>query len=181
MCRSIHTPNNPQVPTNYAPPAAFPTALASIQLLLLPRLLRPLTGAILCRRNAISSISSSIQLLLLLRLQLQLLLRLQFQFQLLCHLPCRSRFQLQHFRRLVPGVFFRWMVSFCCSLEVVRSLCWSTCLVIDRNISSTLMLSLADVSNSSMSICFAKRCASSVITTFLSGSSFLLPTRRKDR
>lgn len=175
MCRSIHTPNNPQVPTNYAPPAAFPTALASIQDLLLPRLLFRLKGAILSRRNAISSISSSIQL----RLCLKLRLLLRLQFQLLCHLPCRSRFQLQHFRRLVPGVFFRWIVSFCCSLEVVRSLCWSTCLVIDRNISSTLMLSLADVSNSSMSICFAKRCASSVITTFLSGSSFLLPTEKR--
>ena len=42
--------------------------------------------------------------------------------------------------------------------------------------SSTLMLSFALVSNSSMPICSAKRCASCVSTTLRSGSSSLLPT-----
>uniref|UniRef100_A0A6B0TW75 Putative secreted protein n=1 Tax=Ixodes ricinus TaxID=34613 RepID=A0A6B0TW75_IXORI len=45
------------------------------------------------------------------------------------------------------------------------------------NISSTLMFSLALVSNSWMPIWSAKRWASSVSTTFRLGSSFLLPTR----
>jgi len=42
--------------------------------------------------------------------------------------------------------------------------------------SSTLMFSLALVSNSWMPICCAKVWASAVSTTFLSGSSFLFPT-----
>lgn len=89
----------------------------------------------------------------------------------------RRVFQLQHLLfRLFFCCFFKVILSFCCSFCALRSLCCSTCRVMARNISSTLILSLADVSNSSMSIWRAKRCASSVMTTFRSGSSFLLPT-----
>lgn len=51
-----------------------------------------------------------------------------------------------------------------------------------RNIltSSTLMFSLALVSNNWIPICWANVCASSVTTTFRSGSSFLLPTARQE-
>ena len=42
------------------------------------------------------------------------------------------------------------------------------------------MFSLALVSYSSIPICSANFCASSVETTFLSGLSFLLPTKQKD-
>lgn len=89
----------------------------------------------------------------------------------------RRMFQLQHLLfRLFFACFFKVILSFCCSFCALRSLCCSTCRVMARNISSTLILSLADVSNSSMSIWRAKRCASSVMTTLRSGSSFLLPT-----
>lgn len=44
--------------------------------------------------------------------------------------------------------------------------------------SSTLMFSLALVSNSLMSICSANFCASAVSTTLEFGSSFLLPTKK---
>ena len=86
------------------------------------------------------------------------------------------RFQLQHLLFFLPLDFFKLIVSFCGSFCALRNLCCRTCRVIAMNISSTLILSLADVSNNSISICWANRWASSVITTFRSGSSFLLPT-----
>ena len=48
-----------------------------------------------------------------------------------------------------------------------------------QSTSSTLMFSLALVSNRSMPIWLANCCASSVRTTLLTGSSFLLPTTDK--
>lgn len=91
----------------------------------------------------------------------------------------RRRFQLQHlFCFLLPFLMETTMRSFCSS-TALRSFCFSTCRVMDINMSSTLRLSLADVSNSSISICRAKRCASSVITTLRSGSSFLFPTANR--
>lgn len=84
----------------------------------------------------------------------------------------------QHFLFLLPWDRFKLMVSLVCWAfwAFCNNLCFSTFSVIVRNISSTFKLSLADVSNNWMSICLAKRWASSVITTFESGSSFLLPT-----
>lgn len=90
---------------------------------------------------------------------------------------CNLNFQLQHFAFRLLFWCLRLMISFCCSLWALRNLWFKTCRVIERNISSTFTLSLAEVSNSSMSICRAKRWASSVITTLRSGSSFLLPTK----
>lgn len=61
------------------------------------------------------------------------------------------------------------------------TLLWKlTIFVMVRNISSTLMFSFALVSNRGMFIWLANLCASSVITTFLDGQSFLLPTEKKN-
>lgn len=84
----------------------------------------------------------------------------------------------QHLLFFLLCARFKLMVSLvCCAFcAFCNNLCFNTFSVIVRNISSTFILSLADVSNNWMSICLAKRWASSVITTFESGSSFLLPT-----
>lgn len=67
----------------------------------------------------------------------------------------------------------RSSTSFCAFLEL------KTRSVIARNISSTLIFSFADVSNSWMPIWVAKRPASSRKTTLRSGSSHLLPTKTR--
>lgn len=121
--------------------------------------------------------SPSQQILIIIIIILLVLLLLMLLL-LCCSTYCmQHRFQLQHlFCFLLPFLLETTMRSFCCSSTALRSFCFNTCRVMDRNMSSTLRLSLADVSNSSISICRAKRCASSVITTLRSGSSFLFPT-----
>lgn len=123
--------------------------------------------------------SPSQQILIIIIIIIILLVLLLLMLLLLCcSTYCmQRRFQLQHlFCFLLPFLLETTMRSFCCSSTALRSFCFNTCRVMDRNMSSTLRLSLADVSNSSISICRAKRCASSVITTLRSGSSFLFPT-----